>query len=489
MSRIPYLFRRGNVFYFRAAVPAELRDAFQCREVIQSLRTEKRAEAVPKALGMAAQVTKLFNDVRAMSDIKHKRQLLALREKQKIMEARHQEELEQQELNHLADIRRAKSEAALIAENEALKAVVLANTGNHNSNALHTKIGTNTPKLSIVITDFLGQYDQNKVGMLKKHRTALSKFLEVIGDKPVSQIKHVDINRFFAGGLAQHHNASFKNYKSSIKQLVEWTRGMHEGAFADVHTGDIKYSGNRTQRENSQRSFKGAELSRLFTCSEMQKYCQSGADVHKFWLPVIGLYSGTRVNEICQLNPFEDIRQGEGGIWYFQITEETEAAEGVRKSVKTAAGKRVVPVHSKLIELGILDYVDSVKKAGHKSLFPQWEIMQDRAGENPARWFRRFLDTVGLRDETKGKKLVGMHAFRKTVLTRAYRGKFVKDMLPIVGHEADLIDETGRALPAVTMDYIDDEALEIPLAAKKETIEKLQFDIPFYKPVKPVFKK
>jgi hypothetical protein len=115
--------------------------------------------------------------------------------------------------------------------------------------------------------------------------------------------------------------------------------------------------------------------------------------------------------------------------------------------------------------------------------------MQGRAGENPARWFRRFIADVGLRDETKGKKLTGMHAFRKTALTRAYRGKFIKDMLPIVGHESDLMDETGRALPAVTMDYVDDEELVIPLAIKKETIEKLQFDIQFHKPVKPTFKK
>jgi hypothetical protein len=60
-------------------------------------------------------------------------------------------------------------------------------------------------------------------------------------------------------------------------------------------------------------------------------------------------------------------------------------------------------------------------------------------------------------------------------------------MLPIVGHESDLMDETGEALPAVTMDYVDDDAREIPLADKKATIEKLQFDIAFYKPVKPIF--
>ncbi|MCK9622757.1 MAG: hypothetical protein M0R47_19755 [Methylobacter sp.] len=59
MSKIPYLLRRGNTFYFRIAVPAELREKFKCREVIQSLKTERRTEAVPLALGLASEVTEM----------------------------------------------------------------------------------------------------------------------------------------------------------------------------------------------------------------------------------------------------------------------------------------------------------------------------------------------------------------------------------------------------------------------------------------------
>lgn len=78
MSKIPYLFRRSNTFYFRIAVPAELRKKFQCRKVIHSLKTEKRFEAVPLALGLAAEVIKLFNDAKTMADVIHKRQIWAI---------------------------------------------------------------------------------------------------------------------------------------------------------------------------------------------------------------------------------------------------------------------------------------------------------------------------------------------------------------------------------------------------------------------------
>jgi hypothetical protein len=359
MSKIPYLFRRGNVFYFRAAVPTELRDTFQCREVIRTLKTEKRSDAVPLALGMAAQVTKIFNEAK-MTDIAQKRRMQALRDKLQVQELLHQEELEQRERNHQTLLRQIKAETALKAENDLLKNMVAGQAGQIQN--IDPPSNPNIPKLSSAIDAFMAQYDQSKVGMLKKHQTALTKFLEFIGDKPIDQIKHVDTNRFFVG-FAHHHNSNFKNYKSSIKQLIEWARALHEGAFEGVYINEIRYSGTRTKKEDSQRSFKDDELLRVFTCEKMQEYCNSGADVHKFWLPVIGLYSGARVNEICQLNPFTDIGQGEGDAWYFHITEDTEADKDVRKSTKTEAAKRIIPIHSKLVELGFLDYLEAVKKA------------------------------------------------------------------------------------------------------------------------------
>ncbi|WP_040578325.1 DUF6538 domain-containing protein [Methylomicrobium album] len=517
MPKCPHLYRRGNILYFRIVVPVRLRSVLPVREFTQSLNTQNLSNAVPAAYKLASDAKLLFNYIdelmaekelrndliqdlierleekrqsegfdlsKAAEEAKKKntglplKAIAALKRKDiafDLQEGRHQEELRLAKLQARAEafdkLVNSQQVAAPQAQHEPIK----------------TTSPSKVPMLSSAIATFMAQYDQSKIGMLKKHKTALSKFLEFIGNKPIDQIKHVDINRFFAN-FAHHHNKNFKNYKSSIKQLIEWARSLHEGAFDGVYINEVKYSGNRKEKERSQRSFKDAELLRVFTCEKMQGYCNSGADVHKFWLPVIGLYSGARVNEICQLNPFTDIVHGEGDVWYFHITEDTEADEDVRKSTKTEAAKRVIPIHSKLIDLGFLDYVESLKKARYKRLFPQWKVAGGRAGANAGKDFVRFIADVGLRDETKGKQLTGMHAFRKTALTRAYRGKFIKDMLSIVGHENDLMDETGRALPAVTMDYIDDEELVIPLADKKATIEKLQFDIPFCKPVKPTFK-
>jgi len=94
-----------------------------------------------------------------------------------------------------------------------------------------------------------------------------------------------------------------------------------------------------------------------------------------------------------------------------------------------------------------------------------------------------------LRDEATNKRIVGMHAFRNTFITVAVKGDFIRKLLPIVGHEDKARDESGILLPAVTNRYIDEDALKIPLTEKRDAIEKVVFDIDFYKPMKPTFKK
>lgn len=76
----------------------------------------------------------------------------------------------------------------------------------------------------------------------------------------------------------------------------------------------------------------------------------------KYWSTLLFLYTGARRNEIAALTPY-DVKQDEASnIWYFDITDEEET-----KRLKTVAAKRFVPVHSKLIEYGFLEYIEKVK--------------------------------------------------------------------------------------------------------------------------------
>jgi len=515
MSKIPYVVRRGDTLYFRIRVPAKLQAVIERKEIIQTLQTQDRQEAIPIALRVASEIKIIFNNLsKDMTDIKHKRHLEVLREKLKVRDVIHQEETERLEFTHKAEALRIERETTLRAENDLLKGALLSHANQIPVTLTReSKVKLKTPVLSTV----LAEYEKKHFSHLtkrnrEKYVTSFKMLNEFLGDEYVGDIKHFKMSQVFrkierlppnwgrrefssmsikqiienneGAGL---HKSSFDGYKSPVSQFVAWAKEEYEGAFANVAVRDIKYKGTRESGEEGQRAFKSEELDKLFRCKEMKAYCGSSKDVGKFWLPVIALYTGMRVNEICQLNPFTDILDV-GGIWCFLISDATEAAPDIEKSVKSGT-ERQVPIHSKLIELGLFDYTNGLQKAGFKRMFPLDTPHSNRAGGNTARNFRRFLEDVGLRDDAVNKKIVGMHAFRHTVITEACKSDFIRDMLSVVGHEDKVRDGRGDLLPPVTKRYIDNDVLKIAPSVKKEAIEKLTFDIDFYKPVKPVFKK
>lgn len=107
-----------------------------------------------------------------------------------------------------------------------------------------------------------------------------------------------------------------------------------------------------------------------------------------FWLPLLGLFSGARLNELCQLRTY-DVRE-EHGIPFLSIDEAEET-----QRVKSGAG-REVPIHPSLVKLGFCDYVDAMRKEASGRVFPTLKLdkkgyYSDRASKD----FARFLEQVG----------------------------------------------------------------------------------------------
>jgi hypothetical protein len=63
-TKIPYLFRRKNIYYFRIRIPAECQNSLKAREIIQSLKTENREEATHLALKLAAHFKATLHDLK-----------------------------------------------------------------------------------------------------------------------------------------------------------------------------------------------------------------------------------------------------------------------------------------------------------------------------------------------------------------------------------------------------------------------------------------
>jgi integrase len=100
----------------------------------------------------------------------------------------------------------------------------------------------------------------------------------------------------------------------------------------------------------------------------------------------------------------------------------------------------VVPVHSMLIRLGILEHLTMVKKAGSVRLFP--ELRPDSRGHFsrfPSRWFGRYLRRVKIKDSRE----INFHSFRHTAADAFRSGHVSNDQFaPLFGHARATM--TGR---------------------------------------------
>ena len=146
-------------------------------------------------------------------------------------------------------------------------------------------------------------------------------------------------------------------------------------------------------------------------------------DSHK-WGMLLGMFTGARLNEICQLD-IADVQQ-DGDTWFLNITDEGDD----NKSVKSKAGRRKVPLHSELIRLGFLDFVDNRKNG--RRLFPDYNYSANGGyGRNLGRWCNEsLLPKLGI----KQPGLV-FHSLRHTVVTRLSQADVPEPVVQcIVGH-------------------------------------------------------
>ncbi|MCY1364594.1 Phage integrase family protein [compost metagenome] len=101
------------------------------------------------------------------------------------------------------------------------------------------------------------------------------------------------------------------------------------------------------------------------------------------------------------------------------------------QKLKNQSSRRVLPIHSELLNLGLLEHMDAVRVAGHSRLFPELEATRGKYGHAPSKWFSRYKAKLGIDDPRKT-----FHSFRHTFIDDL-REAGVQDSLikQMVGHE------------------------------------------------------
>lgn len=149
--------------------------------------------------------------------------------------------------------------------------------------------------------------------------------------------------------------------------------------------------------------FTEADLAKIFQADIYTNYVDARS--FKYWIPLLGYYTGMRLEEICQLY-VEDLVL-EDGLYCISVNDNKD------KKIKTPAAKRLVPLHPDLVErFQFPDFVESQKRKKHDRLFSDLRKQSGRYSHYASRWFNAdFLKKVGVKSPD-GKKV--FHSFRHT---------------------------------------------------------------------------
>jgi len=344
-----HLIRRGSVFYYRAKVPSDLLNQIKRREVWISLKTSDRK---------------------------------------------------------CAELRLADTHIQQLRAYESLRqGGVLSSIPNPMPIGGH-KVAKPPPGQSVDdLLKYWAAQSEKRPRTLLDAQTAVRRLKTVLGEDTVAQIERRHAVAFkdslLAEGLA--HATAVKNLGliKSIFDVACSNELISANPFKDVRL--IKPS----RQEKSRLPFTPQDLERIFSSPVYAHGLRplGGAGEAAYWLPLIALYSGMRLEEIGQLC-YEDIKE-EAGIWYFDLVHQPEKG----KTLKNDSSCRRVPIHPDLIERGFLQQIDQDTASKSKRIF----ALLTSAGTRQltaswSQWFGRYLrQVVGITDKRKT-----FHSFRHT---------------------------------------------------------------------------
>lgn len=225
--------------------------------------------------------------------------------------------------------------------------------------------------------------------------------------------------------------STINNHITRLNALTAWLRDEHK---ADLPVIKKLQANQDIQDQDARAVFSEDEIKQLFTHKNYANHSYKHS--YYYWLIPLGLYTGCRLRELCQLET-RDIRTcPDTGIAYLdfnsQLSPELKET-GVVKSLKTKSSRRQIPIHSHLLELGFLEFVQTrTPPEGSRFLF---DLKPSKAGDisvPASKWFQRYRKHYAF-DTTAGRK--DFHSLRHTFIDQLFEEE-VQDVVnkDLAGH-------------------------------------------------------
>lgn len=288
-----------------------------------------------------------------------------------------------------------------------------------------------------------------KSASVYKYKTSYDAFREFNGNRFLEDISRDDIKRFkdklISEGKVPH---TINGYLGKLHSLFDYA--IKNKYMKGENPAENLLIANSKKVTQPRDKFYDADLKAIYN---WETYKKMAITPDYFWGALVCLFSGMRIEECTSL----EVKN---------IKTDDEVVLMHVKDAKTPTGIRFVPLHSVLIKLGFLDYVEEVRKLGHDSLF--WYLSDGALGKlknhngtkkNLSRHFSKYLGKVEVKEDDNC-----FHSLRHTAITR-YVARNVNNstIYTLSGHTSD---------NSAHYDYLHD----LPAKVLHEAIETLDFD-------------
>ena len=290
-------------------------------------------------------------------------------------------------------------------------------------------------------------------------RVILEEFVEIVGDIDISNVtkkevsyyidvqiklppnrkkspkyKDLSIQEMVEKNLPEKETQTLQNINKRLTKLSVFANwGVRQGLIVSNPFSGMKFSVKK--QPHRRMPFTAEDLRIILDPETYHKWTinfrhsfmpnRSTHQLPYYWIFLLGIFSGMRTNEMCQLRLI-DIKKVEN-IWFIFVEDSEETR------VKTENAIRKVPVHPQLIDMGFVDYVSKLKRSKKDRVF--WELKEDRDGfaSHVSRHFNeRFLPAVGIWE----KYTKVLYCTRHTFINKLYTERVDENVIKtLVGHE------------------------------------------------------
>ncbi len=262
-------------------------------------------------------------------------------------------------------------------------------------------------------------------GVAQDYETQITRFIELHGDLPVSEIrrKHVaefrDIMLLFPRmvpktkrGLDTRSLCAWADENNVPRLSLATVNDKCVGALSAVFgllinqsvVEDNPCAGMKLKEKDKDRQprepYDRSDIARLLRSplfTSPPKIPRGGQGAAAQWLPLLGLYTGARLEELGQLRT-ADVQIFEGIHFLDMITLDDAAGGHVQR--KNGASRRDIPIHRDLIEFGFLEFVEAQRQAKRTRLFPELAFCPKKEKYTSAwskwwgRWARKHVSPM-----------------------------------------------------------------------------------------------